>query len=163
MAIDKAGSGRVGCRMVVVNNNPTNCATTRATNGTKLDILLFRGRGLNKIYLGRKYVPAGALLCSTGACSKTGRTSGCTMAIPRISFSLSGVVTHGDGMMHGLMLKIGNGLASGGMAVIRNVTRVISGGAIHYNRRACRYRGLVLYANSRAFVPPVTNVSAIGC
>lgn len=118
---------------------------------------------MKNIYLGRKYVPAGALLCSTGACSNTGRTSGCTMAIPRISFSLPGVVTHGSGIMHGLILKMGSGLASGGIAVVDKRTAVLSGGAIHYNRRVCRYSGLVLYANSRAFVPPVSKVSDMGC
>lgn len=153
----------VGCRIVVVNNNPTKCATTRSTNGTNLDMLLVRGGGLNNIYLGRKYVPAGALLCSTGACSDTGRTSGCTVGMSRISFSLSGVVIHGDGIIHGLMLKIGTGLTSGGITVMSKRTRVVSGGAIHYNRRACRNRGLVLYANSRAFVPPVPKIRAIGC
>lgn len=155
--------GSVGCRITVVNKNPTKCATTRTTKGTKLDIMLFRGRDLNKIYLGRKYVPAGALLCSTGACSKTHRTTGCTIDIPRMSFSLPGVVTHGRGMIHGLMLKIGKGLATRNIAVIDKRTAIASGGRIRYNKRACRYRGLLLYANSRAFIPTVPNVSGISC
>lgn len=157
------GVGAVGCRVTVVNKNPTKCATTRTTKGTKLDIMLFRGEDLNNIYLGRKYVPAGALLCSTGMCSCTGRTSGCTIGISRTSFSLKGVITHGSGIIHGLMLKVGTGLATRRMGVMAKRTAVMSGGAVRYNKRACRYRGLLLYANDRAFVPPVPKIRGISC
>lgn len=155
--------GLVGCRITVVNKKPTKCATTRTTKGTKLDIILFRGEDLKNMYLGRKYVPAGALLCSTGICSCTGRTSGCTIGIPRTSFSLTGVVTQGSGIIHGLILNIGSGLATRRIALIRKRTYVISPRAIHYKRRACAYSRLLVYAKDRAFVPPVTNVRRMGC
>lgn len=162
------GSRGVGCSITVVKNNPTNCATTRGTTTNNLSAILFRGGTLNNIYLGRKYIPAGALLCSTGIFSAVGRTPGCTMDTRGPTFSFPGVVTHGGGIMGGLATNVHVGVGRGNIRIIDNRTRVgkqttSKAVAVTSNRTICRTTGLLVYANSRAIVPPVPKLTRARC
>lgn len=157
----------VGFSVTVVKNNPTKCATTRQTKTGKLGTILFRGGTVNKIYLGRKYVPAGALLCSTGVLSDVGGTSGCNIFTRSPSFSLSGVVDHGSGAIGVLANNIGVAIGSCKIAVIRGRTfmRKRRGKLVHviYSKRTCFMGCLLMYANSSAIVPPVPKLTRISC
>lgn len=163
------GGGRhVGFSVTVVNKNPTKCATTRHTKTGNLEAMLFRGGTVKKMYLGRKYVPAGALLCSTGILSGVGKTSGCNISISKLpTFSVRGVVDHGSGAIGGLAKKIAVAMASCNMAVIRRRTLVVKRGSkqvrVDDRNRSCRIACLVIYANSSAIVPPVGKLASMSC
>lgn len=162
------GDADVGCSVTVVKKKPTNCATTRQTTRKNLGAILFRGGTVKNIYLGRNYVPAGALLCSTGVLSDFGASSGCNVSPRKApSFSVSGVVEQGGQAIGGLASNIGVQLASDKVAVIRNATilgkRASKEVHLSYKGSLFAIGGMLLYANSRAMVPPVGNLSSMSC